>query len=520
MRAALTLMAVGLSAASCASTPNPCGGGQAGLCVAIEVRGNVNPLDEIDLSITVLPARTLTASVSNAPNQILLPVQFAAFLPADVSAGALEIDIVGARAGIPIAIGTATTSVPPSGQRVKIELVALPADGGAVDLSRFRSTDMAFPPGTDLSIAPGADLSTRHDLATPACAPTSCTKLGLTCGTPSDGCGRTLSCGPPCQLGPFSTGGTLSPGLTAFGIVQIGKFVYLLGGQDASQTLVTTVARATVNDDGTLGTFAATGVNLTLGRASPWATVANGFVYVTGGLTTDSLGTSSSSNLVERAPINPDNSLGQFVNAGVTLGTARDSHVAVAAQNFLYVIGGEDASTGNSTASVEVATINADGSLSAFAPSGSLTVPRSGPTVVLAPGFLYVIGGGSGNTIYNSIERAVVNANGSLGVFADAGIGFVQGRFSPTSTVVGSDVYLVGGETLDVDLGTGVFLGSVEHATLNGGGTLSSFSVRNGVTLATPRDGHGTALTGNSLYVIGGFDGTNALDSIERALLQ
>ena len=505
-----------LAAAGCGSASNPCAG-QPGICLAVEVRGNVPKLDVLDLAVTILPSRTLTGQTSNLPGAITLPVQFAVLLPSDVSTAALQIEVVGARGGVPSAYGVATANVPPSGQRVKIELVALQPDGGTVDFSRFPagSTDFAMPPfGTDLSVPPG------RDLATPGCVPTSCSKLGVTCGSPSDGCGKTLTCGPACQLGGFSSAGALNPGLTAFAFAQTNSSVYLFGGQDANQNAVATVQRAPINADGTLGAFTNAGISISSARVSSFAASTSGFVYVTGGGTVDPLlGTLTGGNTVDGAAINPDGTLGAFTNNGTPLTTARDSHVAITVKNFLYVIGGEDIN-GTPLASVERAPINANGSIGAFSAFSSLSIPRTGPTAILTSNFLYVIGGGgAGTAIFTSIERATVGSDGTLGAFSDAGIDLQTSRFGATTTMIGNDVYEVGGETIPGDAGPGVFLTTVEHATVSGG-TLSGFNLMSGVTLATGRDGHGAAVTGNSLFIIGGFNGTAALPSIERGLLQ
>jgi hypothetical protein len=492
LHACALLFASALASSGCGGASNPCAG-QSGVCVAVEVRGKVPLLDELDVSMLV-GGRSL-AGRAGAAGDLTLPVQFAGLLPAGTS-GPVSIEVVGARGGVPLAYGSTGLVLPPSGQRAIVELTAfgfVPDGATPIDLSRFHvgsdlagqtTQDFAAPPGSDLSIVP------------------SCT-------------------GANCTLGTFVTqSATINPARTAYPAIVVGNNVYLLAGQDSTTNPSATVQRAVIGVDGNLGPFSDAGIALTTPRLLHAVARTSQFVYVSGGTNDTTLGTTVLGT-VERAPINSDGTLGPFVQLAGALKTPRQGHVSVAIGNTLFIIGDETATT--PIAGVEAATINADGSLGAFADAGALTTPRVSPALVLTSASVYVIGGSSTGADLDSVDRAPVGA--STLSFVDAGIRLQQRRGGHTATVVGSDVYVVGGGFVSADADIFgnrpvTFPLAVERAHLDGFGALGGFSTVLGVTLQKGRGGHGAAFTGSALYVIGGYDGAAALSSIERAPLQ
>jgi len=141
----------------------------------------------------------------------------------------------------------------------------------------------------------------------------------------------------------------------------------------------------------------------------------------------------------------------------------RFGSTAVSSSGFTYVIGGagftvSETGGGAVTESVNTvfrATVQADGSLAGFTTVAALSVSRMYPAAIVHGGYIYVFGGyGGGNakndwTARGTIERAVINADGSLGAWstlpttlssARAGMGI----FSPDTS---TRLYLAGGET-------------------------------------------------------------------------
>jgi N-acetylneuraminic acid mutarotase len=284
----------------------------------------------------------------------------------------------------------------------------------------------------------------------------------------------------------------------------IGNYVYVLGGIDSDSLY--SVERAALNANGSLGPLAiAPDFTLTTGRSSNTIAVVANYLYLLGGT-----GLGLGPEDIERTTLNPDGSLGPFtIVAGRTL-TGRSSHTAAVVGNYLYVLGGHSFS-GNS---VERATINPDGSLGPFAPVSGLTLvtARESHTSAVAGNYVYVVGGNGNSGLLNDVERAPINADGSLGAFATVpDVGLVTARDRHTTAVVGNYLYVLGGR------GGGGNLNSVERAPIKTDGSLGPFALVSGVTLVTDRSEHTSAVVGNFLYVFGGRGGTGYVNSVERA---
>jgi hypothetical protein len=495
MRAALSGLL--LFSACAQEIVDPCAG-LIGTCVAVEVDGSPSPLDELDVSATQIPnGRGVLGRASLPSGGFNLPVQFAAILP-DSLTGPLLVEVVGARNGQPLGYGSAALTVPPSDQRVHISMSPLNVGPGNPDLSRFQvGADLAMKGSTDMAVSPLSDLSTpRGDLA------------------------HITPCTGNCNVGSFVTQGQrLNPARTAFATVVVGNNVYILGGQAnaATPAATTSVQRAPINPDGSLGQFVETGTPLTTARQIVAGAASSQFVYVVSGDTGGGvLGGVSLTNTVERAAINADGSLGPFSQLSSTLATAREGHAVAVIGSNLVVLGGDDGT--NLLSSVEVAAILSDGSLGAFGTGPPMVTPRV-PTLVISSSFLYAIGGENGGDV--TIERAPISG-GTLGSFALQSITLRTRRQAHAATQVGDNLYVTGGGVSDIDAGTASsFPTSFEVSAIDFTGALGNFTTVFGSALQTGRGGHGAVYTGNALYVFGGFNGgAGPIDSIERAPVQ
>lgn len=188
--------------------------------------------------------------------------------------------------------------------------------------------------------------------------------------------------------------------------------------------------------------------------------------------------------------------------------TPRDAHVSAVFGDSLYVIGG-NGKTG-ALDSVERALINADGSLQKLAavPGVSLITARRGASAQRVRDRLYVIGGYRDEALA-SVEHADATG-GALGAFATDAAALVTARYGHASAVIGHYVYVLGGQASGV-------LASVERAEIRADGTLGPFAALRDRSLTTPRRGHVAVVIGGYLYVLGGADSNGLLASIERA---
>lgn len=213
------------------------------------------------------------------------------------------------------------------------------------------------------------------------------------------------------NLGPWTTlPGTLVTARVGATTAVIGSYLYVFGGGNAT-TGLTSIERAPINNDGTLGAFATVaGTTLATGRINHTSFVSDAYVYHLGG-------NFAPTNTVERAAINGDGSLGSFsLVASSDLKVERWTHGGAKIGNYYYVFGGEK--TGGSVSSIEYAPIHSDGSLGAFqTATGSLSTPRNTCQPVKLQNRIYVMGGWSG-TFLKTLDSAPIRSDGKLGAFA------------------------------------------------------------------------------------------------------
>jgi N-acetylneuraminic acid mutarotase len=184
------------------------------------------------------------------------------------------------------------------------------------------------------------------------------------------------------------------------------SIIYLVSGAAHPYQPTTAVQYTRVGSDGALAPWSQTS-SINQQRANLAATEYDGYLYALGG------NPSKAVNSVEFAEINPDGSLGAWSFTSSNL-VGRWLPSAAAHNGYLYVVGGF---AGGPTASVEYAAINLDGSLGDWQFTESMTVPRSGaPGVVVLGGFLYAMAGDNySSDLHNSVELATISQDGSLG---------------------------------------------------------------------------------------------------------
>jgi Kelch motif protein len=301
-------------------------------------------------------------------------------------------------------------------------------------------------------------------------------------------------------LGTFATvaGQTLRVPRDFHTNVVVDNYLYVMGGANIGVP-VPAVERAPIGADGALGAFETlSGVTLSTGRIQPTSARVRQLLYVVGGMTAS----------IEQAPIDAAGNLGAFTPSGVNLTTSRYGHTMAVLGNNLYVIGGRTPS--GLTGTLERSQIAADGSLGAFSTvSGvALTTPRTDHMTVAVGNFLYVIAGtgANGNTL--NVERAPIGFDGTLGAFADAGVGLIVPVPGATATVVGNYLYVLGGQS------PGSVDGSVQRAPVNPDGSLGAFAVANQFHIETPRQYHSGYSGGNFVCLLGGV-ALGVLDRIE-----
>jgi len=169
-----------------------------------------------------------------------------------------------------------------------------------------------------------------------------------------------------------------------------GRTIYLAGGLVGTDG-TTDVERSTVGSDGTLSPWQQQ-APLPLKVSHHAAVAGDGAVWLTGGLQGDPNTTGTSIDLVLRAPILDDGTLGAWQTAG-HLPAPLCVHSSSVFGGFMYVFGGIESDT-DFTANVRRATISADGTLGPWLDATPL--PRARGHVLETPiwnGTVYSVGG-------------------------------------------------------------------------------------------------------------------------------
>jgi N-acetylneuraminic acid mutarotase len=219
---------------------------------------------------------------------------------------------------------------------------------------------------------------------------------------------------------------------------------------------------------------------------------------------------------VEFTTINSDGSLEPWRKTS-SLIEARFYHAAVSVNGYLYTLGGAIGARGNENipiASVERAKILGDGSLGPWRAENYLTTPRRGTKAVAYGQHIYAIGGYNGEFL-RSIERADINDDGSLSQWKLENEQANIDRYIHSATIFGDNIYLLGGHVHDDNK---VSYGDVEMSHITRDGSLSPWEIEQTI-LREPRFIASAFAMNNYIYILGGHNGATRLNSVEVAAL-
>gem|GEM_PF-1614751 len=314
----------------------------------------------------------------------------------------------------------------------------------------------------------------------------------------------------PSTISAFVSAGNLAYPVDAAATVKVGNTLYLLGGHNgpgvASAPATNSIQQATFDSAGNLGPFTVSSLQLTSARVGAQARIIGNYVYVFGGGSTE---TYNYLNSIERAPINPDGSLGAFQAVTGTLTTGRQWAGALVTPAYVYLIGGNFSPTN----SVERAAINADGSLGSFSivPGVTLTKARWAFAEATIGNYYYVFGGeGPGPNLYD-IERAPINPDGTLGAFSGVSQTTNATGNGGRTVILGGSVYIFG--TADMN-------SVVESASINSDGSIGSFVTSTTLQVSSQVLHPAVYLGPTAVYVLGGWANSGDVATILKAPIQ
>ena len=151
-----------------------------------------------------------------------------------------------------------------------------------------------------------------------------------------------------------------------------------------------------------------------------------------------------------------DGSLGTWNTIYPQNAIERTNPTGIAVQSHLYIAGGQTNS--GSTNSVEIASLNLNGTVETWGNGAAMVKPRSYARAFNYNEYMYVVGGiKDGGPVENSIEKSLINSDGSLSAWGIVTSPLNTERMQHAVAVVGNYVFVVGG----ID-GHGTRLRSVE----------------------------------------------------------
>ncbi len=213
---------------------------------------------------------------------------------------------------------------------------------------------------------------------------------------------------------------------------------------------------------------------------------------------------------VEYAPIHPDGTLGIW-QSGPKLNEPRGFTEAVVRGGFIYVAGGGNGPHGhNLLRSVERAQILPDGKIGAWQKESEMLVTRRCAKLVVQGNRIYAFGGFAG-VLLDTVESAEFLPDGRLSEWRMEPEIMTMPRYVNGVSKIGDVAFAVGGH----DQKRGVGVTSVEWAQFNSAGGLQKWQLTQ--PLQAGRYGLSTLAHDNYLYALGGFSGTEYLDSIEKS---
>ncbi|MFQ5481006.1 MAG: tetratricopeptide repeat protein [Thermodesulfobacteriota bacterium] len=249
------------------------------------------------------------------------------------------------------------------------------------------------------------------------------------------------------DLGPWKFSGPLTmPRVYPVAVIH-GDYIYVMGGESLDEIytgaeeqkapkLLKTVERARINPDGTLGKWTLEKVKMHFPRRGGEVFAVDGWLYAGGGFGGDFL------NDVERAPINPDGSLGEWEDESFFNNDRYISGFAAKGRR-LYVMGGHINSPARAMDSVETAEVRADGTLTEWTETSPLYTRRFLNTALVSGDTIYTFAGH--NTInLTSVEKAAILKDGKLGKW-EPDTPLNMPRRAASAVEVGGRLYVIGG---------------------------------------------------------------------------
>lgn len=274
-----------------------------------------------------------------------------------------------------------------------------------------------------------------------------------------------------------------------------GNYMYISGGNDGVK-FSSAVYSAKLNPDGTLNSWTNAGY-LPASRYGHQMFAAKGRLYVLGGFNAG-----SAQSTVWSAAVSPQGALGAWT-AETSLPVKLYFHAAAYYNGYIYVSGGYSASV---SAAVYSAPLGDDGVIgSSWTATTALKNARYGHTMNELNGALYVVGGNDGAAPKSTVWSAPISGGGTVGAWADQA-SLPSVRFAHRAGVMGDKLAVLGGNN-----GTGP-QNMVWVASVPAGGGIYSWSAL--PPLPDLSQFHAAETVGGNIYVLGGYGAAGARSTL------
>ncbi len=287
----------------------------------------------------------------------------------------------------------------------------------------------------------------------------------------------------------------LAFGRAAHNSVAHNGFIYVIGGTDGStQYDLDDVQYTSINANGTLYNWQST-TNFPHGRSNHTSFVHNDRLYLVGGWDAT----------VRFAEINFNGSLGTW-DSTLALPEGRLAHATVVHNNYVYILGGYTESEDTGLNDVLFSEINPDGTLGNWQFTSTFNDARFDHCAVVHEGVIYLSGGENKTTIFNDVQYAAINPDGSIGQWTIT-TSLPVPKTAHTCFVFDKKLFISGGNSNDV-----IYAEISPTGIINPWKISSSFFQNN-------RGNHTSTIYQDYLYIIGGSDGQNLLNDVQFARL-
>ena len=246
-------------------------------------------------------------------------------------------------------------------------------------------------------------------------------------------------------------------------------------------------------------------------------------VYVLGGING-----STRQTTVYKSPLTSAN-LGTFSTTSqgqlpVALNNLSANSVTISNTNYMYVLGGNNGTSDVTT--VYKSTVDGSGNVGAFSTTSQGQLPQnlslhsSQIVTISGTSYIYVIGGLNGSTAQSTVYKATIDASGNIGAFSTVSQTQLPAAIynaSSFTTTIGTTnyIYLIGGKN-----SAGSPVNSIYRGKLDASGNVSSWTLGNTLpqTLSSSVSVTATNNGSNNVYVLGGAN-PSAVLTVYKSLI-